>query len=129
VVIFFIPDENGSSDSLMMLESRFQNVGQVVIRQEEEISKLNTYCRSLQIDLEKSLASQKILVQQQQELEVESIELQEFMQAEKTTLSDAMKDAENEIAKCHNMLAQKDKELGEKQEECKRILKLSEQRW
>jgi hypothetical protein len=122
-------DENGSSDSLMMLESRFQNVGQVVIRQEEEISKLNTYCRSLQIDLEKSLASQKILVQQQQELEVESIELQEFMQAEKTTLSDAMKDAENEIAKCHNMLAQKDKELGEKQEECKRILKLSEQRW
>jgi 23S rRNA maturation-related 3'-5' exoribonuclease YhaM len=113
----------------MMLESRFQNVGQVVIRQEEEISKLNTYCRSLQIDLEKSLASQKILVQQQQELEVESIELQEFMQAEKTTLSDAMKDAENEIAKCHNMLAQKDKELGEKQEECKRISKLSEQRW
>lgn len=112
-----------------MLESRFQNVSQVVIRQEEEISKLNCLCRSLQIDLEKSLASQKILVQQQQELEAESIELQEFMQAEKTTLSDALKEAENEIAKSKSVVLQKDQELQEKLEECKRLTKLSEQRW
>ncbi|XP_063921651.1 nuclear anchorage protein 1 isoform X2 [Zophobas morio] len=122
-------DENVSSDSLMVLESRFQNVSQVVIRQEEEISKLNSCCRSLQIDLEKSLASQKILVQQQQELEAESIELQEFMQAEKTTLSDALKEAENEMTRCQKQLTKKDKELQEKHDECKRMTKLSEQRW
>ena len=113
----------------MVLESRFQNVSQVVIRQEEEISKLNSCCRSLQIDLEKSLASQKILVQQQQELEAESIELQEFMQAEKTTLSDALKEAENEMTRCQKQLTKKDKELQEKHDECKRMTKLSEQRW
>lgn len=127
--ILIIFSENASSDSLLVLESRFQNVSQVVIQQEEEISKLNSYCRSLQIDLEKSLASQKILVQQQQELEAESIELQEFLQAEKTTLSDALKEAENEITKTQKLLTNKDKELQEKTEECKRITKLSEQRW
>lgn len=112
-----------------MLESRFQNVSQVVINQENEISKLNSHCRSLQLDLEKSLASQKILVQQQQELEAESVELQEFMQAEKTTLADALKEAENEIIKSGKLLAQKTKELEEKQEEYKRTSKLSEERW
>ncbi|KAJ8955167.1 hypothetical protein NQ318_009060 [Aromia moschata] len=121
-------DANTSSDSLMVLETRFQNVGQVVIQQEEEISKLNIICRSLQIDLEKSLAAQKTLLQQQQDLEAESIELQEFMQAEKTTLHEALKESEAELQKHQAMIAQKDKELSEKQEECKHLVRLSEQR-
>lgn len=39
------------------------------------------------------------MLQQHQDLEAESMELQEFMQAEKTTLSDALRDAESEISK------------------------------
>jgi len=52
---------------------------------------------------EKSLAAQKTLLQQHQDLEAESMELQEFMQAEKTTLSDALRDAESEISKTQVM--------------------------
>lgn len=48
-------------------------------------------------DLDKSLAAQKTLLQQQQELEAESAELQDFLQEEKATLADALKDAELEV--------------------------------
>ncbi|KAJ8980911.1 hypothetical protein NQ317_011552, partial [Molorchus minor] len=121
-------DADTSSDSLMVLEARFQNVGQVIVQQEEEIARLNTVCRSLQLDLEKSITAQKILLQHQQELETESTELQEFMQAEKTTLNEALKESEAELQKHQALLTQKDKELTEKQEECKHLVRLSEQR-
>jgi hypothetical protein len=49
-------------------------------------------------DLERSLAAQKTLLQQQQETEAESLELQEFLQAEKLTLGDALIDAEAEVS-------------------------------
>lgn len=112
----------------MVLEDRFQTVSHVVIKQEEEISKLNECCRSLQRDLEKSLAAQKILLQQQQELEAESIELQEFMQDEKCTLSEAIKELESENKRCKLLISQKDKELETKQEEHKHVVRVSEQR-
>lgn len=48
-------------------------------------------------DLEKSLAAQKALLQQQQELEAESAEMQDFLQEEKATLADALKEAETEV--------------------------------
>ncbi|KAF5273882.1 hypothetical protein FQA39_LY00997 [Lamprigera yunnana] len=121
-------DENRSGDSLMMLENRYQKASQIVIKQENEISELNAYCRSLQRDLEKSVSSQQILMQQQHDLEFESIELQEFMQAEKSTLSDALKETENEIRKLHLHLKQKDKEIENKLEDSKRLLRVNEQR-
>lgn len=115
-------------DSLIVLETEFQNVGKVVIKQEEEISKLNDFCRSLQRDLEKSVAAQQSLLQQQQELEAEGLEMQEFLQTEKTTLGDSLKEAETEIRKCHLVINQKDKEIQDKLEECKHLVRLSEQR-
>lgn len=47
----FFSETNTSNDSLLVLETRFQNVSQVIIQQEEEIARLNNYCRSFQIDL------------------------------------------------------------------------------
>ncbi|KRT80617.1 hypothetical protein AMK59_5512, partial [Oryctes borbonicus] len=127
-ICFHFPDENPSSDSLLMLECRFQNVSQVIINQENEISKLNAYCRTLQRDLDKSFAAQKILLQQQQELQEEGMELKEFMQAEKNALSEALKDAENEVKRYTLLLRQKDKEVDNKQEECRHLVRISEQR-
>jgi len=37
------------------------------------------------------------LLQQQQELEAESAEMQDFLQEEKATLADALKDSESEV--------------------------------
>ncbi|KAF2885312.1 hypothetical protein ILUMI_20844 [Ignelater luminosus] len=121
-------DESSGSDSLLVLETRYQKVGQIVIKQENEISELNAYCRSLQRDLDKSIAVQKALLQQQQDLEVEGIELQEFMQAEKSTLTDALKEAETELKRLNSVIAQKDKEIEAKQDESKRLVRVSEQR-
>lgn len=52
--------------------------------------------------------TQKTLLQQHQDLEVESAELQEFMQAEKNALTDALKEAETETFTLKEQLARKD---------------------
>lgn len=112
----------------MVLEDRFQSVSQVVIKQEEEISKLNECCRSLQRDLEKSLVGQRALLHQQQDLETESRELQEFMQAEKATLSETMKDLEQENRRCKLVVEEAEKELEMKHDECRQLNRICEQR-
>lgn len=112
----------------MVLETRFQNVSQVVIKQEEEITKLNSLCRVLQRDLEKSIAAQKALLQQHQELEAESSELHEFVQAEKTALTDALKEVEAERNALKEQLALKDKELADREEEVDRLQRTCEQK-
>lgn len=110
------------------METRFQNVSQVVIKQEEEIAKLNSLCRVLERDLEKSIAAQKALLQQHQELEAESSEMEEFMQAEKTALSDALKETEIEIAALKERLLKNEKFLADKDEEIAKFQGISEQR-
>ncbi|KAJ4434357.1 hypothetical protein ANN_22916 [Periplaneta americana] len=103
---------------------------------DEELKKtLNTWLNELaaeeyliKVDLEKSLAAQKTLLQQQQEIEAESIELQEFLQAEKSTLAEALRDAEAEIKGQREQLSQKESELERQQEECKHLVRISEQR-
>lgn len=112
----------------MVLETRFQNVSEIVIRQEEEITRLNSLCRALHRDLDKSVTAQNILFQQHQDLETETSELQEFMQAEKTTLTDALKEAEAEIHNLTSKLQEKDKIIEEKEEECNDCRKISEQK-
>ncbi|CAG9864013.1 unnamed protein product [Phyllotreta striolata] len=116
------------NDSLLVLETKFQNAGQVVIRQEEEISKLNSICRALQMDLDKSSAAQRFLLQQQHDLEAESLELQDFMQAEKTTLHDALKESEAEVQRLQSLLQCTNRELLDRSEECKQLQRQSEQR-
>ncbi|KAJ8918872.1 hypothetical protein NQ315_011164 [Exocentrus adspersus] len=111
------------------LKEELQNNSQRVlaILKEENGGEAEASSDSLMLDLEKSLAAQKTLLQQQQELELESAELQEFIQAEKMT-HEALKESELELQKYYQIVAQKDKELAEKQEECKHLVRLSEQR-
>lgn len=52
---------------------------------------------ALSQDLEKSYSVQKTLVESQKATEMESMELQEFMQAEKSTLTDSLRDTELEV--------------------------------
>lgn len=124
----FVSDKNTSSDSLMVLEDRYHNVSHVVIKQEKEISKLNECIRSMQRELEKSLAAQKVLLQQQQELESESFELQEFTKAEKGTLSETIRDLEIENKRLKSLINEKEEELESKEEECKELTRLNEDR-
>lgn len=53
--------------------------------------------RYLSKDLEKSYAAQKSLLQANQASEMESTEIQDFLQAEKAMLSDTIKELEKEV--------------------------------
>lgn len=112
----------------MVLENHYQHAAQIIIKQENEISELNSYARSLKRELDKTSTTQQILIQQHQELKTESVELQDFMEAEKSMIVDALKEAETEIQKLKSALAQTEREVETKQDESKHLVRISEQR-
>ena len=120
--------EDNGGDSLLMLESQMLISGNVLEKQQEEISKLQRICRSLHRDMEKSLKVQANLICQKNELEEESTELQDFLQAEKVAFMEALKEAENEIQLQKNKIVAKDTELERQQEECRHLVRICEQR-
>lgn len=115
-------------DSLLMLESQLMISGNVLEKQQEEIIKLQGICRSLQRDMEKSLRNQDNLIRQKEELEEESTELQDFLQAEKVAFMDALKEAENENRIAKEKLALRESDLERQQEECRHLVRICEQR-
>lgn len=115
-------------DSLLMLESQLVISGNVLEKQQEEIIKLQGICRALQRDMERSLKVQDNLIKQKNELEEESTELQDFLQAEKVAFMDALKEAENEVRMIKEKLGQKESELERQQEECRHLVRICEQR-
>jgi hypothetical protein len=115
-------------DSLLMLESQLTISGNVLEKQQEEIIKLQGICRSLHRDMEKSLKIQDNLIKQKNELEEESTELQDFLQAEKVAFMDALKEAENENRMVKEKLTQRDSDLERQQEECRHLVRICEQR-
>lgn len=119
---------DGGGDSLLILESQIQKSEHYLEKQEEEIIKLRKMCRTLQNDMERSLGAQRNLIQQQEEHKNESNEIQDFLQTENSTLMDGLKDAELEINSQKIKLIQKDNDLDRLQEECRHLVRISEQR-
>ncbi|KAG8225488.1 hypothetical protein J437_LFUL009481 [Ladona fulva] len=113
---------NGDGDSsLDELERHFMASGHVLTSQQHEIGGLQKMCRNLQKDLDKSLGTQKMLKRQLHEMEAESAEMQEFLQAEKSTLADSLRDSEAELRNLRDRLSRQE-------EECKHLVRISEQR-
>lgn len=117
-----------TEDSFVMLESQLTMSGSVLEKQQEEIVKLQGICRSLQRDMERSLRIQDDLIKQRNELEEESNELQDFLQAEKVAFMDALKEAENENQQHKAKIAQRDNELERMKEECRHLVRAGEQK-
>lgn len=115
-------------DSLLMLESQLMISGNVLEKQQEEIVKLQGICRALHRDMEKSLKIQENLIRQKNELEEESTELQDFLQAEKVAFMDALKEAENENRIAKEKIALRESDLERQQEECRHLVRICEQR-
>lgn len=115
-------------DSLLMLESQLMISGNVLEKQQEEIIKLQGICRAMQRDMEKSLKNQDNLIKQKNELEEESTELQDFLQAEKVAFMEALKEAENENQQHKAKIAQRESDLERQQEECRALVRICEQR-
>ena len=70
----------------------------------------------------------QVLLKQYQEAEAESRELQEFLQAEKMTLAETLKDCEGEIAGLNDKLGQRDADVAGLEERCSHLVRLGEQR-
>lgn len=122
------PAAEKEGDSLLMLESQLMISGNVLEKQQEEIIKLQGICRAMQRDMEKSLKIQDNLIKQKNELEEESTELQDFLQAEKVAFMEALKEAENENQQQKTKIAQRESDLERHQEECRALVRICEQR-
>lgn len=122
------PANEKEGDSLLMLESQLMISGNVLEKQQEEIIKLQGICRAMQRDMEKSLRIQDNLIKQKNELEEESTELQDFLQAEKVAFMEALKEAEYENQQQKAKIAQRESDLERQQEECRALVRICEQR-
>lgn len=120
-------DSNGG-DSLLILESQIMKSEHILEKQEVEITKWKRICNSLQNDMEKSLRAQRNLIQQRDHIELESTELQDFLQVEKTTLLDALREVEIEAQIYKQRVGQKESDLERLQEECRHLVRIGEQR-
>lgn len=121
-------ETGGECDSLLMLESQLQLSGSVLEKKQEEIAKLRTICRTLHADMELSLKNQEELLRQKTELEEESSEMQDFLQAEKASCMEALKEAETEMSQLRQTLAARESEIERQQEECRHLVRIGEQR-
>uniref|UniRef100_A0A1B6BYH6 Uncharacterized protein n=1 Tax=Clastoptera arizonana TaxID=38151 RepID=A0A1B6BYH6_9HEMI len=117
-----------SQDVVYQLETEVASTNNLVHKQQQEISQLHAICYSLQNELDKSYTEQKNIIQQQQEVEAESAEMQDFLQAEKATINETLKDLEKELSDQKSLLAKKEIELLKQQEECTHLVRISEQR-
>ncbi|XP_053955822.1 uncharacterized protein LOC128861604 isoform X1 [Anastrepha ludens] len=123
-------DEGSGSghDSLLMLESQIQMSGHELIERQHEIGQLRQLCRTLQLEMERSLVAQECLLQEKAAIEHESSELQDFLQHEKSALCDALKELENEHQACKKQMAGREEEVKVLRDECRHLVRLNEQR-
>lgn len=115
-------------DVVTAIEKQVYSSNDLINRQQAEIVSLHALCSTLNEDLDKSYAAQKMLLQQQQEGEVEALEMQDFLQAEKSTLAEALQDTETELNEQTALIKQKDGDLSRLQDECSHLVRISEQR-
>lgn len=110
-----------STDSLMMLETKVTTDSQVVTKQRQELKKMRNVCTALRLELDEALERERALI-----AERESDEMQEFLQIEKSVLTDAVKVEEK--AKWQNVVEKKDQEIKWLLEECRHLVRFCEQR-
>ena len=83
--------------ALARLEGERERGGELTDRLRDRLSQAESVVAGQRRELERGVAAQKMLLQQVQEQEAEAGELQDFLQAEKGTLADALREAECEV--------------------------------
>lgn len=121
-------ETDASCDSLLMLESQIQLSGHALEAKQSEINTLRKFCDQLQAEMNRSVQVQQSLLEEKKCFEKESSELQDFLQDEKTAIFEALKDAETEIEEFQGKLKQKEQEVERLQDECRHLVRISEQR-
>lgn len=125
-IIEILGFNNNDDNNLYKLESSHLNDKDKIVESSNnyEINNLNKLCKIL----EKSLIGQKQLLKYQQLIDNETIELKEFLQFEKIAMNEAMKDMENDLLLKNKKIDKLNNELKLKLNECKYLVRISEQR-
>lgn len=122
-------DANSSGgDSLLMLESQIQLSGHILEEKQCEINTLRQFCKELQTEMNRSQQVQRSLLDERKCFERETTELQDFLQDEKAAIVEALRDAENELEENQKQMKEKDANIERLQEECRHLVRVSEQR-
>lgn len=121
-------EEENRFDSFQMLESQIQWSGNELVEKKSEINKLRKLCRTLQVELDRSLTSQERLMEEKVSSEKDWQEMEDFLQYEKSVMSEALKETEGEMEDLKNKLGDKDSEIKVLRDECRHLVRLNEQR-
>ncbi|KAF4518201.1 hypothetical protein B566_EDAN005926 [Ephemera danica] len=116
------------SDWLAELEARLSATSDVAARHQRELLKAQRHNRSLAEELERTKNAMLTAHQQLTDAEEESLELQDFLAAEKSTLAESLREAEEKVASLAKQLEQKEKDIARHQDECRHLVRLSEKR-
>lgn len=126
------------SQSLTLIESQLnrereekdqtQHSDHALEEKQAEIYKLRQLCDQLQVDMNRSIQMNRSILEEKKCFEKETSELEDFLQDEKAVISDALRDAENEIECLVEKLKQKEKEVDRLEDECRHLVRISEQR-
>lgn len=119
---------NSRGDSLMELESQLHHSADMHVQMQDRLNKFEECNLKIKRDLDKSVAAQKTLLQQVQDLENESREMADFMAEEKNALAECLREAEAEILRLRSECHQLSAKLKEKEEEGRRVARVAEDR-
>lgn len=114
--------------ALQQMEGENSRLGEVGMQLKERLGQAEQVIGGQKRELERSLAAQKTLIQQLQESEAEARELQEFLQAEKGTLAEALKEAEQEIKKVEGEVKNRENTVKQMEEQAGLLVRRTEQR-
>ncbi len=115
--------------NIASLENRVQECRGVISGLQSEVEAEQEVITDLRSQLDRGVDKQRTLLQQLGEVEAEAKELQEFLQAEKMTLAETLKDCEGEIAALKARAAQLESDNGALEERCSHLVRLCEQRY
>jgi len=114
--------------ALQQFEGENNRLGDVGMQLKERLGQAEQVIGGQKRELERSLAAQKTLIQQLQESEAEARELQEFLQAEKGTLAEALKEAEQEIKKVEGDVRNRETTVRQMEEQAGLLVRRTEQK-
>ncbi|CAL4071125.1 unnamed protein product [Meganyctiphanes norvegica] len=119
---------NSRGDSLIELENQLHQSASYNIQMTDRMNQYQEYTFKLKKDLDKSVAAQKTLLQQVQDLENEGREMVDFMAEEKNALSECLRELESEHARVRDECQQLVNKVKLKDDEVKHLMRLAEER-
>lgn len=112
---------------LARLEGERERGGELTDKLRERVAQAEGVVVAQRRELERSVAAQKMLLQQVQEQEAEAGELQDFLAAEKATLQEALREAEAEVARVQGELVARGEQVEAAEEQAGLLVRRAEQ--